>query len=110
MAKQKLYAVAKGRTVGIFAAWEGPGGVTESIDRFPGAQRRTFEGTDARAQAIRWLVARGAELPPDLLGNFGGAGNADLCHELANLAAMSDQLEPDIRIIAQGRSIEADVS
>lgn len=66
MAKQKLYAVAKGRTIGIFASWDGPGGVTESIDRFPGAQHRKFEGVDARAQAIRWLVAQGAELPSEL--------------------------------------------
>lgn len=105
MAKQKLYAVAKGRTIGIFASWDGPSGVTESIDRFPGAQHRKFEGADARAQAMRWLVAQGAELPP-ALALEAGMLIAEPMTETARPAALVVQQDERVvyYAVAKGRS------
>lgn len=103
MAKQKLYAVAKGRTIGIFASWDGPGGVTGSIDRFPGAQHRKFEGVDARAQAISWLVAQGAELPPELTLEAGLLIAEPVTETAEPAAVMQKEERPVYYAVAKGR-------
>jgi hypothetical protein len=66
MAKPKIYAVARGREVGLFTSWAGPGGAQAQIDGFSKALYKSFEGPDARGIALRWLVSTGVELPPEL--------------------------------------------
>jgi ribonuclease HI len=50
--KQKFYAIAAGRAVGIFTSWYGPGGAEEQIRGFAGAR---FKGFTVRADAEAWL-------------------------------------------------------
>lgn len=66
MAKLKIYAVARGREVGLFTSWAGPSGAQAQIDGFSKALYKSFEGPDARGVALRWLVSTGVELPPEL--------------------------------------------
>jgi ribonuclease HI len=50
--KKKIYAVAAGRTVGIFPEWYGPGGAEEQIRGFSGARFKAFT---VRSDAEEWL-------------------------------------------------------
>ena len=66
MAKLKIYAVARGREVGLFTNWAGPNGAQAQIEGFSKALYKSFEGPDARGVALRWLVSTGVELPLEL--------------------------------------------
>ncbi len=53
MAKpKKYYAVAQGRTPGIYTTWFGPGGAEEQISGFTGAR---YKGFSTRREAEQWL-------------------------------------------------------
>ena len=41
--KAKVYAVAIGRTVGLFDSWAGPGGAQQATSGFPGAKFKAFK-------------------------------------------------------------------
>ncbi|OQR91050.1 ribonuclease [Achlya hypogyna] len=56
MAKDAYYAVAVGRTVGIFATWDG--GAKEEVTGYPGARYKKFK-TEAEAQAFIAVHAAG---------------------------------------------------
>jgi len=49
---KKYYAVARGRTPGIFTAWFGPGGAEVQIRRYPGAR---YKGFPSLAEAREWM-------------------------------------------------------
>eukprot|EP01043_Picozoa_sp_COSAG02_P050350 COSAG02_NODE_5167_length_4576_cov_8.229171_4_plen_545_part_00 len=59
MAKTKVYAVAKGRTVGLFDAWAGPGGAQEATSGFAGAKFKAFK---TRADASAYLCEYGVSV------------------------------------------------
>jgi len=49
---KKYYAVAQGRTPGIYTTWFGPGGAEEQISGFTGAR---YKGFSTRREAEQWL-------------------------------------------------------
>jgi predicted GIY-YIG superfamily endonuclease len=49
-----FYAVAKGRSVGIFTEWYGPNGADKVVNRYPGALYKKFK---IEADAEKWLAA-----------------------------------------------------
>ena len=50
---KKFYAVARGRNIGIFTAWFGPGGAEAQIKEFPGAR---YKGFPTIEEARQWLA------------------------------------------------------
>lgn len=50
--KKKYYAVVKGRKLGIYTHWFGPGGAHEQVDRFAGA---IYKGFTRRDEALTFL-------------------------------------------------------
>jgi ribonuclease HI len=49
---KKFYAVAEGRTPGIYTAWFGPGGAEEQIRGYAGAR---YKGFSTMSEAEQWL-------------------------------------------------------
>ena len=72
--KNKVYAVAAGRKVGIFTTWFGPGGAEEQIRGFAGAR---FKGFTVRADAEAWLTQN---REPGATRRYVGAPSADCSH------------------------------
>lgn len=50
---KKYYAVARGRTTGIFTAWSGPDGAEAQVRGYPGAR---YKGFGAIEDARQWLA------------------------------------------------------
>ena len=64
MAKTKVYAVVKGRTVGLFDAWAGPGGAQEATSGFPSAKFKAFKKrSDASFRPSFFRIALKAHHP-----------------------------------------------
>ncbi len=56
MPKAKVYAVARGRTVGVFDTWTGPGGAQEATSGFADAKFKAFK---TQSDAIAYLREHG---------------------------------------------------
>ena len=55
---KKLYAVARGRTIGIFTKWEGQGGAQESVLGFKNNYHRKFYDVEEALQFINMHMTK----------------------------------------------------
>ena len=60
----KIYAVARGRQVGVYSTWEA---CQRQVDGFPGATHKSFHGDQALEQAQAYILAVTSPTPADAL-------------------------------------------